>query len=158
MQKEQIQEFTRRISQCNRTELTVVTYDILFAYLKDAKADLKDAHSENYKQNIRMAIKCIQQLQETLDFSYKLAAELYRIYVYCRELLAAALYKCRQEELDECESLLKKLYESFCEVARTDTSAPLMQNTQAVYAGYTYGRSDVNENHANESSNRGFLA
>ena len=101
MQKEQIQEFTRRISQCNRTELTVVTYDILFAYLKDAKADLKDAHSENYKQNIRMAIKCIQQLQETLDFSYKLAAELYRIYVYCRELLAAALYKCRQEELDD---------------------------------------------------------
>ena len=158
MQKEQIQEFTRRISRCNRTELTVVTYDILFAYLKDAKAALKEERGDDYKQSIRMANRCILELQETLDFSYKLAAELYRVYVYCRELLATAMYKGRPEELKECESLLQKLYESFCEIAKTDTSTPLMQNTQAVYAGYTYGRSDVNENRADESSNRGFLA
>lgn len=158
MQKEQIQEFTRRISRCNRTGLTVVTYDILFAHLADAKDALEREQSEAYKQCIRRAQKCICELQETLDFSYGLAAELYRIYVYCKELLAAALYKYRPEEIELCESLLQKLYIGFCEAAKTDTSAPLMKNTEAIYAGYTYGKSDVNENYAADAPNRGFFA
>lgn len=158
MQKEQIQEFTRRISCCNRAGLTVVTYEIFFAYLKDARMALEEKRDDEYKSCVRMAIRCIRRLQDTLDFSYNLAGKLYRIYGYCREKLSASLYKCRQEELDECENLLKKLYQSFCEVAKTDKSASLMQNAQAVHAGYTYGRNDVNENCANESSNRGFLA
>ena len=158
MQKEQIQEFTRKISESNRTELTVVTYEILFAYLKDAKTALKEQCQEEYKKSIHMANRCILELQETLDFSQNLAVSLYQIYVYCREQLAKALYKNSCAEIEECEKLLNRLYQSFVEVAKTDTSAPLMQNVQAIHAGYTYGKSDVNENYADKSANRGFLA
>lgn len=158
MQKEQIQEFTRRITQSNKTGLVVVTYDILFAYLSDAKEALKAERWDTYKQSIRQTQKCVNELIDTLNFSYELAAELYRTYVYCREILAAALYKRSEAELTECETLLKLLYESFVKLAESDDSEPIMKNTEQVYAGYTYGRSDVNENSANGASNRGFLA
>lgn len=158
MQKEQIQEFTRRITQSNRTGLTVVTYDIFFAYLSDARKALNSKEWDAYKQSIRQAQKCVNELADTLNFSYEMASELYRIYVYCRELLATALYKRSDIELQECETLMRLLYDSFVRIAQNDDSAPIMKNTEQVYAGYTYGRSDVNENSANGSSNRGFFA
>lgn len=156
MQKEQIQEFTSKITLSNRTGLTVVTYEILFAYLADAKSALKEERFEDYKQVIRQAQKCISELMVTLDFSYELAAELYRVYAYGKELLAKAMYKRSEAEIDECESLMRMLHASFVEVAKTDDSAPLMRNTEQVYAGYTYGRSDVNSN-SDVSPSRGFF-
>ena len=71
MQKEQIQEFTSKITLSNRTGLTVVTYEILFAYLADAKSALKEARFEDYKQTIRQAQKCISELMVTLNLSFK---------------------------------------------------------------------------------------
>lgn len=156
MQKEQIQEFTSKITLSNRSGLTVVTYEILFAYLADAKSALKEGRFEDYKQVIRQAQKCISELMVTLDFSYGLAAELYRIYAYAKELLAKAMYKRSEAEIDECESLMRMLYTSFVEVAKTDDSAPLMKNTEQVYAGYTYGRSDVNSS-SDANPSRGFF-
>ena len=156
MQKEQIQEFTSKITLSNRTGLTVVTYEILFAYLADAKSALKEERFEDYKQAIRQAQKCISELMVTLDFSYELALELYRVYAYGKELLAKAMYKRSEAEIDECESLMKMLHASFVEVAKTDDSAPLMRNTEQVYAGYTYGRSDVNSS-SDVNPSRGFF-
>ena len=156
MQKEQIQEFTSKIKLSNRSGLTVVTYEILFAYLEDARSALKEERFEDYKQVIRQAQKCISELMVTLDFSYGLAAELYRIYAYAKELLAKAMYKRSEAEIDECESLMRMLYTSFVEVAKTDDSAPLMKNTEQVYAGYTYGRSDVNSS-SDANPSRGFF-
>lgn len=157
MQKEQIQEFTTKITLSNRTGLTVVTYEILFVYLADAKSALKEERFEDYKQAIRQAQKCISELMVTLNFSYELAAELYRIYAYGKELLAKAMYKRSEGEIEECETLLKMLHESFVKVAETDDSAPLMQNTEQVYAGYTYGRNDVNVNSSDVNPSRGFF-
>ena len=158
MQKEQIQEFTRRISTSNRTGLVVVTYDIFFAYLAEAKCARQEGRWDAYKQAVRQATKCISELMETLDFSYGLAAELYRTYVYCREILAVALYKRSEEELTECENLMKLLYDSFVKIAEADDSEPIMKNTEQVYVGYTYGRNDVNSANPDTTTNRGFLA
>jgi len=156
MQKEQIQEFTSKITLSNRTGLTVVTYEILFAYLADAKSALKEVRFEDYKQAIRQAQKCISELMVTLNFSYELAAELYRVYAYGKELLAKAMYKRSEAEIDECENLMRMLHVSFVEVAKTDESEPLMRNTEQVYAGYTYGRSDVNSS-SDANPSRGFF-
>ena len=156
MQKEQIQEFTSKITMSNRTGLTVVTYEILFTYLADVKCALKEERYDDYKQAIRQAQKCISELMVTLDFSYDLATELYRIYSYGKELLAKAMYKRGEAEIVECENLMRMLYTSFVEVAKTDKSAPLMKNTEQVYAGYTYGRNDVNSS-SDVNPSRGFF-
>lgn len=156
MQKEQIQEFTSKITLSNRTGLTVVTYEILFAYLADARGALQEEQYEEYKQAVRKAQKSISELMVTLNFSYELASELYRVYAYAKELLAKALYKRSTTEVDECENLMRMLYASFVEVAKTDVSEPLMRNAEQVYAGYTYGRSDVNSS-LNADPSRGFF-
>ena len=156
MQKEQIQEFTSKITLSNRTGLTVVTYEIFFAYLADAKVALKEEHWDEYKQAIRQGQKCIGELMVTLNFAYDLSAELYRIYSYGKELLAKAIYKRSEAEIIECETLLRMLYTSFVQVAQTDTSPVLMQNTEQVYAGYTYGRNDVNSS-SDVNPSRGFF-
>lgn len=156
MQKEQIQEFTSKITLSNRTGLTVVTYEILFVYLADAKSALKEERWDDYKTSIRKAQKCVTELMETLNFTYDLSMELHRIYGYGKELLAKAMYKRSEAEIDECETLLRMLYESFVKVAETDKSPILMQNTEQVYAGYTYGRNDVNSS-SDVNPSRGFF-
>ena len=127
MKKEQIMDFTRRISQSNRGGLVIVIYDIFFAYMEDTK----EAH--------------------------ELAGELYRIYVFCRETLAKAMYKRDLKEVELAENLMKKLYTAFAEVMKEDTSAPLMRNTQQIYAGYTYGKNDLVETYQDFDTSRGFL-
>ena len=46
---------------------------------------------------------------------------------------------------------------SFVEAAKQDKSAPLMKNTQQVYAGMTYARGAVNEDYMDVDSHRGFF-
>ena len=144
MEKEQILDFTRRISQSNRSGLTVINYEIIFAYLDDAKKAYQEEKWEEFKVALRKAQNSIGELMQTLDFSYDISRNLYRIYVFCKDSLAAAMYR--------------KLYQSFCKVAETDSSAPMMKNTQQVYAGYTYGKGDLVENCQELDKSRGFFA
>lgn len=158
MKKEQIQEFTRRISQSNKGGLVIVIYDILFVYLTEAKEAYEKEEWDSYKAALRHAQRTIHELISSLNFSYDLAAELYRIYVFCRDSLAKAMYKREIEEVLLAERLMRRLYTAFSEAMKQDQSAPLMSNTQQVYAGYTYGRDDLVETCQNYDTSRGFLA
>lgn len=158
MKKGQIQDFTRRISQCNRGGLVVIMYEILFAYLEDAQAAYEEKEWDNYKEALRKAERSIEELISALDFSYQLAQELYRIYVFCRDSLAKSMYKRDIEDLEHAQRLMKKLYSGFVKAAGQDTSSPLMSNTQQVYAGYTYGRDDLVETYQELDNSRGFFA
>lgn len=84
MEKEQILDFTRRISQSNRSGLTVINYEIIFAYLDDAKKAYREEKWKEFKVALRKAQNSIGELMQTLDFSYDISRNLYRIYVFCR--------------------------------------------------------------------------
>ena len=62
MKKEQIVDFTRRISQANRSGLVVVMYDIFFTYLDDARAAYDAADWDAYKEALRRAQRAIDEL------------------------------------------------------------------------------------------------
>ena len=49
MKQEQVQDFTRRISQSNRSGLTVIIYEIIFAYMDEAKESLSMDQYEDFK-------------------------------------------------------------------------------------------------------------
>lgn len=151
------QDFQRRLSQCNKGEMIVIMYDITFAYLDEAKKAHEIGDYENYKTAIKKGQNSIDTLMQALDFSYEISKELYRLYVTAKNMLAKAIYQNRTDGIIDAERVLKPLYGSFCEAAKSDTSGPLMRNTQAVYAGMTYGKSDLNENFTGDY-NRGFLA
>ncbi|MEE1251161.1 MAG: flagellar protein FliS [Lachnospiraceae bacterium] len=157
MQKEKIQEYTRRISQDNRSELIVTMYDIMSTYFEDAEAAFHVDENEAFKANIRNVDKVLVQLMESLNFKYKPADTLYALYVYCREELAKSMMKHDLDGLYHAKKVLSGLREGFAEAAKKDTSAPLMRNTQQVYAGITYGKNDINENYTESDNKRGFL-
>lgn len=150
------QDFQRRLSQCNKGEMIVILYDIAFAYLDDAKQEYEKRDYDAYKTAIKKAQDTIETLKQSLDFSYDISKQLYPLYTTSKNLLAKAIYQNRLDGIDEAEKILRPLYSSFCEAAKTDTSGPLMKNTQRVYAGMTYGRTSLNENYTNDY-HRGFL-
>ena len=157
MTNEQKQDFTRRITQANRGELVIIKYEILFVYLQDAKDAHRADDREQFKQAVRQASLVLKSFEETLDFTYEISKSLYAVYdFHCRQLSQAMLH-FSVKEVEEAEEMLRQLYESFKEAAKTDTSGPLMENAQQVYAGYTYGKNNINETYDTQSS-RGFLA
>lgn len=149
-------DFTRRLSQCNAGGMIVIIYDIFFAYLEDAKKGIELDCRDDFKAGLRGAQSTLDELIYALDFKYELSVTLYSLYHYCKEILSKAMYEYKLDKVYEVEKIMTKLYESFKEVAKQDTSEPIMTNTQQVYAGMTYGKYELNENFADNNS-RGFL-
>lgn len=158
MKKEQIVDFTRRLSQCNKGEMIVIMYDIFFAYVEEVKEAFEAKDWETYKEALRKAQRTLDELISALDFTYELANNLYSIYTFSKDCLAKCMYKRDIADMLDAERLMRKLYDGFRHAAKEDASAPLMQNTQQIYAGYTYGREDLVETCQNSDTSRGFLA
>jgi flagellar protein FliS len=164
MTKDKISSFQVRITQSNKTELIVILYEIFFAYMEDAISLLDEMSEEktseqlrDYAKAIRMASQVVRHLEDDLNFSYEISGSLFGLYSFVENNIAKASYSLKKEDLEDTLKVMKPLYESFKEVAKADDSKPLMQHTQKVSAGYTYGRNDVNEAIGGES-NRGFFA
>ena len=79
------QDFTRRITQSNRSELVVVLYDICFSYLDEAEKNLKEKDFDVYKEAVRKADAVIGELQAALNFQYELSLQLYPLYLRGRK-------------------------------------------------------------------------
>ncbi len=157
MKKEQISDFTRRLSQCNKGEMIIIIYDIYFAYAEDAKEAYQAGSHDLFKDSVHRAQDVLTQLIGDLDFTYPLAKNLYALYMYSRNSLSKALYANNLGPLYDAEKILRRLYESFKEAAKSDTSGPMMSNAQQVYAGMTYGPKSLNEDYI-ENQARGFFA
>lgn len=155
MTKEQIQDYTLRITHANRSELIVIVYDLALNYLDLAIKAYDKGQQEVFSANSRYANKCICDLLEALDFNYEPAYPLMRIYVFISKQISLAPIKRDKKPLEDSVRLLKKLRKSFEDIAAQDDSEPLMSNTQDVYAGLTYGRGSLNES-VNSVPNRGF--
>ncbi|MCR5420872.1 MAG: flagellar protein FliS [Lachnospiraceae bacterium] len=155
MDKEQIQEYTLRITRANKSELVVVVYDLAIYYLEAALKAYDSKDYELFSANARYANKCVGDLLGALDYDYELSFSLMRIYAFVSKQISLAPIKKDRELLDSSRRMLEKLRKSFEEVAKADDTAPLMSNTQEVYAGFTYGKGSLNEN-IGGVSNRGF--
>ena len=158
MKSEQVKNFTRRISQCNRGGMIVVIYDIFFAYVKDAEDAFSQQEDDRFHENVRKAEKCIDELMRALDFKYPVSKDLYALYVFAKESLAKTVMRNGLEDLDNAKMVMGNLHDAFKEAAKQDSSQPLMRNTQQVYAGITYGKHDLTETYQVPEASRGFFA
>ena len=123
---------------------------------KAVLAHCKGDH-DGQKDAIRNAQSVLDELIGSLNFSYPISHNLYKLYMFCKNELSRAMYENRLDGVQEAEHIMHRLYTSFVEVAKQDKSAPLMKNTQQVYAGMTYARGAVNEDYMDVDSHRGFF-
>ena len=156
MTKELKQEFTLKISQANKTELVVILYEMLLAYLEDAKGAHKEQDQEGFRQGIKRAKSCLHELMSSLHFEYELAGNLMQLYGYADRAMTRADVRNSVEELLHVEKMITKLHDAYQTVSKQDTSEPVMSNAQTVYAGLTYGKNQLTESLADQGSSRGF--
>ena len=141
------QEYTRRITSANRTGIIVITYEIALGYLSDSREAADEGNTDECRIRLKNAARCIEQLLAALNFDYGLSLYLMRIYNYILECIRKVSYSLDVSGLNEPEKILKKLKSSFEEVAKTDTSTPMMNGADEVYDGLTYnarGKTNIN--------------
>ena len=124
MNNDMIRTYSYRISQATRSQLVVITYDIITDYLNEA---LNDDASSGYKEKLHMAMRGIDQLITGLDMEYEISVQLYQLYNYMKRTLISAQVSGERDSVSRVITMLGKLRTAFLEVSQLDDSKPLMK-------------------------------
>ena len=155
MTKEVKQQFTLRITQANSTELVVILYEMLLCYLEESGQALEGADRAEFHEAMRKARGCLNELINSLRMEYEPAPTLLQLDLFCVRRLAAGEAKGDAVPLKEIEQVIRPLHDAYEKIAGQNSAGPVMGNSQAVYAGLTYGRNTLTENMTDQSANRG---
>ena len=154
MTKECKQQFTLRITQANPTEMVVILYEMFLCYLEDAE---KAQNKAEMKEAVRKARGCMNELLNSLNLAYEPAPALQQLYLYCIRRLAALDAKGEVGAIEEIRKVIQPLHDAYAQIEKLNGRGPVMNNSQTVYAGLTYGRNTLTENMADQGTNRGML-
>lgn len=159
MDKEKLQEFATRVTQANRSELVVILYEAAIASIEEGKKEWQEHKISEARTEIDRARGLIEELMCALDMQYSISHYLRQLYIYANGELCQGFALRQPERWEHSLNILQKLLLSFREVAKQDSSAPVMANTQQIYAGLTYGKGSLNETVAIDANrSRGFEA
>lgn len=158
MTSEKLKMYTARITQASKSELTVIMYEIIIEDLQEARVAINSNNKELLVKELKHASKFLNELMATLDYSYQLSYELMSLYIYVNKIILTSIVKEKAYHMDTALSIMNKLLLAFKEVAKEDTSGPVMMNTEQIYAGLTYGKGTLNEMYLDNQGNRGFMA
>lgn len=158
MKKEDKQQFTFRITQANSTQLVVILYEMLLCYLEDAVQALdRGGEQGDFREAVRKARGCLNELMGSLHMEYEPAPALMRLYLFCIRRLALGEQRGDAGIMGEVRKVIEPLCQAYTKLAEQNSAGPVMQNSQTVYAGLTYGKNTLTENMADQGANRGML-
>ena len=170
MTNEMKQEFTRKITQANKTELIIILYEMLSQYIEDAKSSIQIGDKKQVVIEIRRATQCVDELIASLNLEYPLGINLFRLYQYIKRELLNVKTESIESNIEQMQAnteavkslehiilIVHGLHEAYAEIVIEDKSGAVMTNTQTVYAGMTYGKKDINENMDSGVEKRGYF-
>lgn len=155
MTKEQVKEYTFKITQANRVELIVIMYDIAIQYIDDAIACHKKNMTDEFRYNLKRAKNVVTELAAALDLKYEISGELMKLYMFMNKALIQCDIRNEAEVLERLTGMLGNLKESFGSIKEAESDGPVMENSQQVYAGLTYSKNSLNED-MYVDTNRGY--
>lgn len=158
MTNERKKEYTLKITNASAIGIIVILYDLAIEYIKEAKACFDAGDHEGARVQCTNAGRVLGDLISSLDFTYGISFQLFRIYEYISKEVSMAVIKNDPSALNEQVRLLSSLKESFEKLAENDDTGPVMTNTQTVYAGLTYGKGTLNESTSYSDDSRGYRA
>ncbi|MCR5417669.1 MAG: flagellar protein FliS [Lachnospiraceae bacterium] len=157
MTDEKRQEYTLRITQANQSQLVVILYDLFFEYTGQAVEELSKGNRQAYSEQLDRAQDVLSELILSLNMDQDPAPAIYRVYLYVSARIGQARGSLKSEGLKDPLRMMHSLCDTYREDAKSDTSGPVMDNSQKVYAGLTYGRDSLNESMDEGSGSRGFF-
>ena len=158
MTSEMKQQFTLRISQANATELVVLLYEMLLQYVEEAGEAIRQQDKQTFTESINRARGCLSELLQSVNPQYEIGRNLNQLYFFCIRRLANSRYHMEEKPLAEIEKVIRPLLGAYREVSARNPAGPVMENSQSVYVGLTYGRHTLTENMADQCPNRGMFA
>lgn len=157
MTKEQIQEFTRRVSQENQSGLILILCDIFHVYCEAAITAYASEENAEYDGNIEMARRTMQELIASFSNEDELGQKVIMIFRFIYGKLVRSAIRKKPDELDRCLQMVDNLRVGFEHLHTLDTEGAVMQNVHQVYAGLTYGKGTLNESvQGVDYGNRGY--
>ena len=157
MDREKQKDFVGRISQANRTGLVAITFEIIGENIKEAIKRSGDGDVPGFRKELKGAQGFLAELIRSLDYRYPISLELLRLYEYVQRILVSSEVSGKDRGLKSALGVTEGLGSAFSEIAGQDDSGNVMENTQKIYLGLTYGKGTLNESDLSSSGNRGFL-
>ncbi len=145
MTKDAIQTYSRRVTQANQSELTVITFEIFLDYINDAVNCYEMGSMDDYAVYLGKARSFLTEIMAALNFENEVSFRLIKIYEYVYGALVRLAKHADMELLSRIKGMMETLLEAFRKVASSDKSSGVMQNAQQIYAGLTYGKGYLNE-------------
>lgn len=159
MTKESVSSYTMQISQANASQLLCIAYSLWEEFADEAMQAFADGKSEEYKQLLKKLQRVNQEIITMLNHENLCARNVRALHFFANRKIVESMLKKEPVELERVKAMIVKLHAAFTEVSRKDTDAPIMANTQQVYAGLTYGKGTLNESaDPMGQAGRGFLA
>ena len=152
-------DYVRRITNATPMKLVVIACELVLEYINHAQIALKQGDEKEFRHNLTVAQDFLQEISGSLNMEYSISWEVISLYLYVNKLFAMASAGSDSDQLDQAKIILRNLMEAWQEVADATEKgkAPIMENSEQVYAGLTYGRSGLNEFVVQDTS-RGFQA
>ncbi len=157
MTKEAVTTYTMQITQANSSKLLCIAYSIWLDFAHDVTTYYEKQDFDAYKQSLKKLQKVNQEIINMLSRENAVAQDVKTIHFFANRKIVDSILKKEPVELDRLIVMMEKLKLAFEEISKQDFDEPLMQNTQQVYAGLTYGRGTLNESmDPMGQSNRGY--
>lgn len=158
MDKEKMQAYTARIAQANRSELVVIIYELILESMESAGLAYEAEDLEGFVADMKKAQLYLNELMGSLNYQYAVSFDLMQLYQYVNKQFITSITRREPVETEGTKEVLQGLLKGFEEVAKQDTSPPVMERKQQLYAGLTYGKGTLNEVFVDVNEQKSFKA
>ncbi len=151
------QDYVAKIASASPLKLVIINFEIIFDYLEESKQNINN--EKEFDFYILKARQFLSELRCSLDMQYEISSYLLTMYNYVDRQLAKFLFSKKLEDLEEGTKILKTIMAGFegIENQEKDKSS-IMENTDTIYAGLTYGKDGRLQEFVDIKNNKGFKA
>ncbi len=151
------EEYVAKIATASPLRLVIINFEILFDYLEESKKTINDDKSFDF--NIFKARQFLSELRCSLDMQYEISSYLLTLYNYADRKIAKFLFSKNLKDLEDATNVLKNIMSGFEQIKdKEKDKTPIMENTDTIYAGLTYGKDGQLQEFIDIKHNKGFKA
>lgn len=151
------EKYVSKIVNASPLNLVIINFEIIFDYLEESKKYKDD--DKNFDFYVFKARQFLSELRGNLNMKYEISYELLTLYNYVDKMLAYYLFSKDDKDLEQAISILQKLMSGFVDIEEEEKDkTPIMENTDKVYAGLTYGKNGKLNEFIDTKINKGFKA
>ncbi|MCQ2911606.1 MAG: flagellar protein FliS [Clostridia bacterium] len=134
---------TARVVNSSQLELVTLSYEVILDNLKTSLNNINEI-------DLKISKAFLKDLSNALDMKYEISKNLKQLYNYVDELLVSCEISNdenrKSKYLNESIKIITKLYDAYNKiVSDQNEKEKVMENTDAIYSGLTYGMNGLNE-------------